>query len=176
MPASKFYAKVTSTLAALVFAAVFIGCSEQRGADSKKNVEVKPRPDEPGIKIELAKLKIGKCTLTGPVREFNDDDVAVHDLPDATLCLVADGMGGIVSSKIVGKIAAERFRGSSSRAQEQSKERPIDRGRARSFAELWWRPMRRSSRWTGPRTQNGGTTLVLGFRNGHEGVRRRHRR
>src|SRR4051794_40791346 len=57
---------------------------------------------------ETPKLAIGRCTLTGNVREFNDDAVAVEDLSGSALCLVADGMGGEVGGKILGQIAARR--------------------------------------------------------------------
>src|SRR5262249_38540889 len=57
---------------------------------------------------ETRKLTIGKCTLIGNFREFNDDAIAVEDLSGSILCLVADGMGGEVGGKILGQIAAKQ--------------------------------------------------------------------
>ena len=37
-------------------------------------------------------LNIGKCTLLGNYRENNEDSIEVKQLPEMTICLVADGM------------------------------------------------------------------------------------
>jgi PPM family protein phosphatase len=69
-----------------------------------------PSPDGKGPKLSggAPKSNIGKCTLTGNVREFNDDAISVREVLGSSLCLVADGMGGKIGDKVVGQIAAER--------------------------------------------------------------------
>jgi protein phosphatase len=52
-------------------------------------------------------LNIGKCTLLGNYRENNEDAIDVKELPDMTLCLVADGMGGQQAGEIASKRAIE---------------------------------------------------------------------
>lgn len=52
-------------------------------------------------------LKIGKSTLLGNYRENNEDAIEVKELPDMTLCVVADGMGGQAAGEIASKRATE---------------------------------------------------------------------
>lgn len=52
-------------------------------------------------------LNIGKCTLLGNYRENNEDSIEVKQLPDMTICLVADGMGGQAAGEIASKRAVE---------------------------------------------------------------------
>src|SRR4051794_30855745 len=52
-------------------------------------------------------LNIGKCTLLGNYRENNEDAIDVKQIPDFTLCLVADGMGGQAAGEIASKRAVE---------------------------------------------------------------------
>jgi serine/threonine protein phosphatase PrpC len=52
-------------------------------------------------------LNIGKCTLLGNYRENNEDSIDVKQLPDLTVCLVADGMGGQAAGEIASKRAVE---------------------------------------------------------------------
>jgi serine/threonine protein phosphatase PrpC len=49
-------------------------------------------------------LSAGCCSLKGDVRAQNEDRVAVLELPDAVVCVVADGMGG----HGLGCVASER--------------------------------------------------------------------
>jgi protein phosphatase len=51
-------------------------------------------------------LEIGQCCLQGR-RPNNEDAVAVHVLPDYTLCLVADGMGGQEAGAWASRTAVE---------------------------------------------------------------------
>src|SRR5262249_4496249 len=53
-------------------------------------------------------LSIGKGTLIGNFRKHNDDAIAIKELPGATLCLAADGMGDQVGGKVLGQVACER--------------------------------------------------------------------
>jgi PPM family protein phosphatase len=48
---------------------------------------------------------VGRCTLTGNFREANENAIAVHEFHGATLCLVADGMGGEAG---LGRTASDR--------------------------------------------------------------------
>jgi protein phosphatase len=52
-------------------------------------------------------LNIGKCTLTGNVRDNNEDAIDVQVLPDLTVCLVADGMGGQAYGEVASRRAVE---------------------------------------------------------------------
>jgi protein phosphatase len=52
-------------------------------------------------------LNIGKCTLLGNYRENNEDAIDVKQLPDMTICIVADGMGGQQAGEIASKQAIE---------------------------------------------------------------------
>lgn len=52
-------------------------------------------------------LNIGTCTLLGNYRENNEDSIDVKELPDMTVCLVADGMGGQQAGEIASKRAIE---------------------------------------------------------------------
>jgi len=52
-------------------------------------------------------LNIGKCTLLGNYRENNEDSIEVKQIPDLTVCLVADGMGGQAAGEIASKRAVE---------------------------------------------------------------------
>src|SRR5262245_54279663 len=52
-------------------------------------------------------LTIGKCTLLGNYRENNEDAVDVKELPEATVCLVADGMGGHAAGEVASNRATE---------------------------------------------------------------------
>jgi serine/threonine protein phosphatase PrpC len=52
-------------------------------------------------------LNVGKCTLLGNYRENNEDAIEVKQLPDLTLCIVADGMGGQAAGEIASKRAIE---------------------------------------------------------------------
>jgi PPM family protein phosphatase len=52
-------------------------------------------------------LNIGKCTLLGNYRENNEDAIDVKQLPEFTLCVVADGMGGQAAGEIASKRATE---------------------------------------------------------------------
>lgn len=52
-------------------------------------------------------LSIGKCTLLGNYRENNEDSIDVKQIPDMTVCLVADGMGGQAAGEIASKRAVE---------------------------------------------------------------------
>jgi protein phosphatase len=52
-------------------------------------------------------LNIGKCTLLGNYRENNEDSIDVKALPDMTVCLVADGMGGQNAGEVASKRAVE---------------------------------------------------------------------
>src|SRR5271170_8035605 len=52
-------------------------------------------------------LNIGKCTLLGNYRENNEDSIEVKQIPEVTICLVADGMGGQAAGEIASKRAVE---------------------------------------------------------------------
>jgi protein phosphatase len=52
-------------------------------------------------------LNIGKCTLLGNYRENNEDAIDVKQLPELTLSIVADGMGGQAAGEIASKRAIE---------------------------------------------------------------------
>ena len=52
-------------------------------------------------------LNIGKCTLLGNYRENNEDSIEVKQIPELTVCLVADGMGGQAAGEIASKRAVE---------------------------------------------------------------------
>jgi protein phosphatase len=52
-------------------------------------------------------LDIGRCCLQGNYRSNNEDAVTVHVLPDYTLCLVADGMGGQEAGEWASRTAVE---------------------------------------------------------------------
>jgi protein phosphatase len=52
-------------------------------------------------------LNIGKCTLLGNYRENNEDSIEVKQIPEGTVCLVADGMGGQAAGEIASKRAVE---------------------------------------------------------------------
>src|SRR5258707_1234807 len=52
-------------------------------------------------------LNIGKCSLLGNYRENNEDSIDVKLLPDMTVCLVADGMGGQAAGEIASKRAVD---------------------------------------------------------------------
>src|SRR5262249_28774815 len=52
-------------------------------------------------------LNIGKCTLTGNVRDNNEDALDVQKWPDTIVCLVADGMGGQAHGEIASQKAVE---------------------------------------------------------------------
>jgi PPM family protein phosphatase len=52
-------------------------------------------------------LNIGKCTLLGNYRENNEDSIEVKQLPEVTVCIVADGMGGQAAGEIASKRAIE---------------------------------------------------------------------
>jgi protein phosphatase len=106
----------------LALSLILPACSQNGDFQSKKSDDPKTEPDQAekraAIRGESApspkdidktlKLNIGKCTLMGPNREFNDDAIAVSELSDSTLCLVADGMGGKVGARVLGQIACKR--------------------------------------------------------------------
>jgi protein phosphatase len=52
-------------------------------------------------------LNIGKCTLLGNYRENNEDAIYVMQVPELTLSIVADGMGGQAAGEIASKRATE---------------------------------------------------------------------
>ncbi len=52
-------------------------------------------------------LNIGKCTLLGNYRENNEDAIEVKQLPELTVCIVADGMGGQAAGEIASKRAID---------------------------------------------------------------------
>jgi protein phosphatase len=52
-------------------------------------------------------LNIGKCSLLGNYRENNEDSFDVKVLPEMTICVVADGMGGQAAGEIASKRAVE---------------------------------------------------------------------
>jgi protein phosphatase len=52
-------------------------------------------------------LNIGKCTLLGNYRENNEDSIEVKQLPELTVCIVADGMGGQAAGEIASRRAIE---------------------------------------------------------------------
>jgi PPM family protein phosphatase len=52
-------------------------------------------------------LNVGKCTLLGNYRENNEDSIEIKPLPDMTVCIVADGMGGQAYGEIASKRAIE---------------------------------------------------------------------
>lgn len=52
-------------------------------------------------------LKIGKCNLIGNYRENNEDSVDAKILPDMTICMVADGMGGQQAGEVASRNAIE---------------------------------------------------------------------
>src|SRR5207302_7509367 len=59
-----------------------------------------------GLPMALA-LNIGKCTLLGNYRENNEDAIDIKQLPDMTVAIVADGMGGQQAGEIASKQAVE---------------------------------------------------------------------
>jgi len=52
-------------------------------------------------------LNVGKCTLLGNYRENNEDAIEVKQLPEMTVCIVADGMGGQAAGEIASKRAID---------------------------------------------------------------------
>jgi serine/threonine protein phosphatase PrpC len=52
-------------------------------------------------------LKIGKCNLIGNYRENNEDSVDAKIMPDLSICMVADGMGGQQAGEVASKNAIE---------------------------------------------------------------------
>jgi protein phosphatase len=52
-------------------------------------------------------LNIGKCSLLGNYRENNEDSIDVKILPEMTVCVVADGMGGQAAGEIASKRAVD---------------------------------------------------------------------
>jgi serine/threonine protein phosphatase PrpC len=103
-------------LAGVVLCVLVAACStNEQSKSSKAEAEraEKRRDAEGGRGIEAnqgakeLKLNVGKCTLIGNFREFNDDAIAVKELAGSTLCLVADGMGGKVDGRVLGQIACE---------------------------------------------------------------------
>jgi protein phosphatase len=64
------------------------------------------RGPEPQASSSL-KLSIGQCSLLGNFREENDHTVSARAFPDWTLCLVADGLGGLGVGPVASKRAAE---------------------------------------------------------------------
>jgi PPM family protein phosphatase len=52
-------------------------------------------------------LNIGKSSLLGNYRENNEDSIDVKVLPEMTICVVADGMGGQAAGEIASKRAVE---------------------------------------------------------------------
>jgi PPM family protein phosphatase len=52
-------------------------------------------------------LNVGKCTLLGNYRENNEDAIEVKQLPELTVCIVADGMGGQAAGEIASKRAID---------------------------------------------------------------------
>jgi protein phosphatase len=54
-------------------------------------------------------LNVGKCTLLGNYRENNEDAIDVKQMPDFTICMVADGMGGQAAGEVASKQAIEVF-------------------------------------------------------------------
>src|SRR6516165_782981 len=52
-------------------------------------------------------LKIGRCNLIGNYRENNEDSVDAKIMPDMTICMVADGMGGQQAGEVASKNAIE---------------------------------------------------------------------
>src|SRR5262249_41340592 len=135
-----------------------------------------PQKDEPkkaAATLIAGKLKIGQCTLTGDVREFNDDAIAVQALPAATLCLVADGMGGVIDGKVVGQIAWERAFAAVTRELNKNLTKEASSEEARNVVRraLVATNAEVIALGNGPAFKNGGTTIVLAlFRPGHEGA------
>ena len=52
-------------------------------------------------------INVGKCSLLGNYRENNEDAIEVKTLPDMSVCIVADGMGGQAYGEIASKRAIE---------------------------------------------------------------------
>jgi protein phosphatase len=52
-------------------------------------------------------LNIGKCTLLGNYRENNEDSIEVKQIPEMSVCIVADGMGGQAAGEIASKRAID---------------------------------------------------------------------
>jgi serine/threonine protein phosphatase PrpC len=82
-------------------------CAALEGCTSKlPSSDTVPIPAANPANADL-RLLIGKCSLTGNFREFNDDVIATKEAAGASLCLVGDGMGGIGTKKPLGVIACE---------------------------------------------------------------------
>src|SRR5262245_32310714 len=96
-------------LAAVAACPTLTGCGHDAGPASPPRADTKPgaAPDADRA-AGLPRLATGRCSLTGNHRESNDDAVAVSELPGATLCLTADGMGGTVGGRNLGQVACER--------------------------------------------------------------------
>jgi len=52
-------------------------------------------------------MKIGKSSVLGNYRENNEDAVDVKQLPELTVCIVADGMGGQAAGEKASQMATE---------------------------------------------------------------------
>ncbi len=107
-------------------------------------------------------LKTGQCCLLGTYRKANEDAVAVQRLVGATMCVVADGMGGADLGAIASRIATEgianylRCRLSPNASEEEVK-RIICSAIAQAHQGIVAVVANNPSRW------RGSSTVVLGL-------------
>jgi protein phosphatase len=88
----------------LAFCLTLPACSNGNGQPRDKELQ----NQQPIQAAKAMKLSIGKCTRIGKVREHNADAIAVEQLDDSTLCLVAHGFGGKERDQEIGPIASQR--------------------------------------------------------------------
>lgn len=96
-----------SSLERIAVSALFVACVLLPACTRENPAPSARQEAEPPLAGPL-ELHVGKCSVTGNIREANEDAVAVADIAGATICLLADGMGGNVGDKVIGQIAATR--------------------------------------------------------------------
>ena len=92
-------------LALLALSAVLPACS--REVPSANQLGTEPNGKPLVVADGEQKLRIGKCTLVGNVRENNEDAINVVPNASMTICLAADGMGGGTAGEMASKRAVE---------------------------------------------------------------------